>query len=413
MPGLKCCVNDCGSTQYHRGIILHRFPLTQERILKKWVDFVNILSPDFEPKETSRICSLHFLDSEYYTNQIGKKSLTRDAIPSVSLDSDDENDTQFETSTQAVTESEKSYAKSSVHVNEMPETSSNQDRDHLLKKIAELEHQNSLLTKELMNERKNYVEAKDELLSKITELENMNSELICKDFDDAQLELKVAEITKLLEQSRENESLLRVQLVGKTILEEHLSSEVTVLKTKLEDIAATLDSKEKSLRQLETNLVKKENRWLAGDSRGRITKFIKNVDGQKWTGLTTLARKGLYDFLGPAKEELQMWKRDCKSGDMKSMTVDDQFLLCLIILRKDWSYQDVASVFGIDEKIVSSTFITWLQFIYQKYKDEESFFFTKKKDIKKDSLPECFQNKELRETRYVIDCTEFKTQSSR
>ena len=287
------------------------------------------------------------------------------------------------------------------------------DHDHLLKRIAELESQNSLLTKELMNERKNYVEAKDELLSQITELENMNSELICKDFDDAQLEQKVAEVTKLLEQSRENESLLKVQLVGKTILEEHLSSEVTDLKTKLENIAATLDSKEKSLRKLETNLVRKKNKWLAGDTFGRITDFIKNVDGQKWTGLTKLQRKSLYDFLGPAKEELQMYKRDCKSSDLKSMSVDDQFLLCLIILRKDWSYQDVASVFGIDEKIVSSTFITWLNFIYHKYKDDEAFFFTKKKDINKDSLPECFQNKELRETRCVIDCTEFKTQSSR
>ena len=133
----------CGSTQYHRGISLHRFPLGQEQVqsLQKWIDFVNI--PSFEPSKNSRICSLHFLDSDYYINHLGKKCLNRQAIPSVRVCSDDdESEAEAETFTGGVTEGEKSYAKSSVHVNEMPETSSNQDRDHLLKKISELEHQN-------------------------------------------------------------------------------------------------------------------------------------------------------------------------------------------------------------------------------------------------------------------------------
>ena len=98
MTGNRCCVKDCGATQYHRGISLHRFPLGQEdvQILQKWIDFVNI--PSFEPSKNSRLCSLHFLDSDYYINHLGKKSLNRQAIPSVKVWSDDE-----EEATQSVT----------------------------------------------------------------------------------------------------------------------------------------------------------------------------------------------------------------------------------------------------------------------------------------------------------------------
>ena len=410
----KCCVKDCESTQCHRGISLHPFPLTHDSDLKKWIDFVNNSNgfQGFEPVSHSRICSLHFLDSDYYMSN-GKRRLNRGAIPSVDLNSDDENDIFVGD----ITRSEKTYERIDSGATNQPSTSHSSDNDQLRNKIAELEHQNSLLTKELMDERKNYVEAKVEFESKISVLEDMNSELITRDFEVVQLEEKVAEMTKLLEKSNENESLLRIKLIGKSILEDHLTSEVAGLKSKLEELESKNENEKSSLISLETNLVKikKRNVWLSGSSKGRITAFITKDDftGQKWTGLSKLARQGLYDFLGPAKDELQMYKRDCKSGDLRSMSVEDQFLLCLLILRKDWSYQDVGSVFGIDDQIVSSTFVTWLNFIYHKYKDDEAFFFTKKKDIKKDSLPECFQSKELRETRCVIDCTEFKVQSSR
>ena len=83
MPGNKCRVKDCESTQYHRGISLHRFPFDQKhvQILEKWIEFVNI--PSFKPSKTSRICSLHFLDSDYFINHLGKKCLNRQAIPTV------------------------------------------------------------------------------------------------------------------------------------------------------------------------------------------------------------------------------------------------------------------------------------------------------------------------------------------
>ena len=139
------------------------------------------------------------------------------------------------------------------------------------------------------------------------------------------------------------------------------------------------------------------------------------ITAQKFTGLNFYARKALWDFLGPAKYELIMWNRDgdTKSGTMKSMSVEDQFLLTLLILRRDWDYSQVAMVFDLTEDYVSSTFKTWLQFMYLMFKENEAFFFTETKDIDKSLLPKCFQNNEFRKVRCVIDCTEIFIQSSR
>ena len=128
MPGNKCRVKDCESTQYHRGISLHRFPFDQKhvQILEKWIDFVDI--PSFEPSKNSRICSLHFLDSDYYINHLGKKCLNRQAIPSVKVCSDDEADAEPDSFTGAVTEGEKSYGNSS-ECEPSTSTSSNQDSE--------------------------------------------------------------------------------------------------------------------------------------------------------------------------------------------------------------------------------------------------------------------------------------------
>ena len=197
-----------------------------------------------------------------------------------------------------------------------------------------------------------------------------------------------------------------------------LASEVFTLKSDLARLAASFESGKKSLvKSLETKLVKKKCKWMDVPTAGRISGFILKGDlehAQKWTGLCKTARLGLWNFLGDAKDELEMWGRDCKSGTMRCMSVQDQFLMTLLILRKDWDYSEVAAVFDLDPQIVSSTFKTWLQFFYVTFKENESFFFTEKKAINKAYLPKCFQTpKEFRDVRVIIDCTEIFTESSR
>ena len=195
-----------------------------------------------------------------------------------------------------------------------------------------------------------------------------------------------------------------------------LASEVFSLKSDLAKLAASFESGKKSLvKSLETKLVKKKCKWMDIPTKGRISDFILKGDlehAQKWTGLCKAARLSLWNFLGDAKDELEMWGRDCKSGTMRSMSVQDQFLMTLLILRKDWDYSEVAAVFDLDPHIVSSTFKTWLQFFYVTFKEDESFFFTE--NINKATLPKCFQRpKEFKDVRVVIDCTEIFTESSR
>ena len=186
----------------------------------------------------------------------------------------------------------------------------------------------------------------------------------------------------------------------------------------METLANKQEDDKNSLKSLEQRLTAKRTKWIPGSTKHRITNFILKGDVEtalKWTGLSYTGRYNLWNFLGPAKDELKMWGRDeVYSGDMKSMTVLDQFLMTLLILRKDWNYKDVATVFDLDEQIVSSTFKTWVQFMYFKFKENQDFFFTKKEDIDKSKLPKCFQNpKEFKEVNCIIDCTEIFIQSSK
>ena len=108
MPGRICAYKSCG-TKAGAGITLHAFPNPQiDQNCQKWIEFVNE-HPGWQPKATSRLCSLHFRDSEYYIVN-GNKRLKPSAIPTVSLDSEnEEGDESLE-----VTESVNSYSQMDI-----------------------------------------------------------------------------------------------------------------------------------------------------------------------------------------------------------------------------------------------------------------------------------------------------------
>ena len=100
MPGHRCPVKDCNSTQQTNGITFHRFP-NREPELQKWIDFVDI--PNFAPTPNQRMCNLHFLDSQYVLTKNGKKLIRDSAVPSVYSVGED-------MILSTVTESEKTYS---------------------------------------------------------------------------------------------------------------------------------------------------------------------------------------------------------------------------------------------------------------------------------------------------------------
>ena len=60
-------------------IRFHTFPHRDEVLLKKWV--VAIRRESFIPSKHSRVCSKHFLQSDYYPG--GSRELLKTSVPSV------------------------------------------------------------------------------------------------------------------------------------------------------------------------------------------------------------------------------------------------------------------------------------------------------------------------------------------
>lgn len=95
MPN-KCVIKNCSSEHHDNQmtITLHRFPLNDTAILQQWLNRIPL--ENFQPKQHSRLCSLHFNDSDFYvesidsnttrkrrrTDELKRPFLKPDAIPS-------------------------------------------------------------------------------------------------------------------------------------------------------------------------------------------------------------------------------------------------------------------------------------------------------------------------------------------
>ena len=81
-----------------------------------------------------------------------------------------------------------------------------------------------------------------------------------------------------------------------------LASEVYQLKSELSELAASFESRKKSLvKSLETKLATKKCKWIDIETKGRISGFILKGEedhAQKWTGLCYSARLSFWNFLG-------------------------------------------------------------------------------------------------------------------
>ena len=124
----------------------------------------------------------------------------------------------------------------------------------------------------------------------------------------------------------------------------------------------------------------------------------KNEKSAKfYTGLYKYQRTSLWNFLGKAKSELDIIGIGKKSGELKKLSIRCQFLMTLLILRRDRCFQDVALQFDIEHETISNVFKTWLQFMFWKFRDIQDQQFTKRKDLPR--LPAVFKNKLLKDTR--------------
>ena len=104
-----------------------------------------------------------------------------------------------------------------------------------------------------------------------------------------------------------------------------------------------------------------------------VCRFIEanKTDSKKFTGLDAYDRDNLWQFLGDAKYHLRMidHQDECLSGEMSSLSVKCQFLLTLMILRRNYDYSEAGQLFGgVSARIVSSVFKTWIIFMWRKFR---------------------------------------------
>ena len=83
--GYKCAAVGCKTgykqSKYNQKTLksatLHKFPLNNKTLLNKWI--LKIKRKNFQPNEHSRLCSKHFLDSDFITESTDLKKRKRNS----------------------------------------------------------------------------------------------------------------------------------------------------------------------------------------------------------------------------------------------------------------------------------------------------------------------------------------------
>ena len=86
-------------------------------------------------------------------------------------------------------------------------------------------------------------------------------------------------------------------------------------------------------------------------------------------GLTQNQRKILWDFLRPARYNLQVWGTEpgFMNSQLRDLSVECQFLLFLMILRRNKTIDECWHSFGISNTIISKVFKTCLSFCHSEF----------------------------------------------
>lgn len=92
-------------------------------------------------------------------------------------------------------------------------------------------------------------------------------------------------------------------------------------------------------------------------------------------------------------------------GPARNLTVFQEYLMCLLRLRRGLEVDHLADLFAVSPSLVSKICTTWINFLYLELK-----FLIRwpTREQVRSNLPLCF--KQFPKTRSIIDCTEFHVQ---
>ena len=159
---------------------------------------------------------------------------------------------------------------------------------------------------------------------------------------------------------------------------------------------------------------------LADKSRLKREFFLedvmKNDDSVKfYTGIPTLGCLNmLVNLITPEADKLKYWDKSkdkklkyqtspiTKPGPERSLSVLEEFLICLVRLRLGLTGRQLADIFSVSQAQISRIFTTWVCFLATLFK--ETLVLWPSKEAVKENLPRSF--KKYPNTRIIIDCTE-------
>ncbi|XP_013419440.1 uncharacterized protein LOC106180094 [Lingula anatina] len=127
-----------------------------------------------------------------------------------------------------------------------------------------------------------------------------------------------------------------------------------------------------------------------------------------FTGLTLVHFMSLFNFLGPAVNNLKYWNlshRPCKS--LKPI---DELFIMLVRLRRGYGFFMLSFLFNLSITSVRCIFTTWLQFLYFHFTDLKADMFPDRSTLGK-FMPKSFKG--FKNVRCSVDCTEFFVQMPR
>ena len=171
---------------------------------------------------------------------------------------------------------------------------------------------------------------------------------------------------------------------------EQLQKEITELKSKLEGVTVQLEKKELQIKSecLRLSHIKDDKKLVSFYTSFQTYEILE----------------ACYTFLGPAVDELSYngkvnTTKRCRSRALPSL---EEFFLTLVRLRLGLMEEDLAHRFGISQSTVSRIILTWINFLFLKFKEIPLW---PPKVLVQANMPDQFK-KMYPSTRVILDATE-------
>lgn len=133
-----------------------------------------------------------------------------------------------------------------------------------------------------------------------------------------------------------------------------------------------------------------------------------DVKSKYFIGLRTNQFWALYEWLGPAKFDLNYWGSKAKKSKEKTLfDISEELFVTLLRLRRGFNIFTLAHIYGTSETYIRKIFTTWIMFLYCHFRDYKNVMFSVRNSFdNKLTMPKVFRN--FKNIRASIDCTEFR-----